>query len=135
MGKAVGLWVAYHCCGALREIIPDLMDIGVDVLNPIQCNCPGMDPPELKRDFGQDLCFMGGLDNLHTIPYGTAKEVYRSTCALIDRMTSDGGGYILAASHTIPLETPEENIFALFAAGGVSREEVFDRAADMRARL
>ena len=52
VGKAHGLAVAYHCCGALRPIIPDLIEMGLDVLNPIQCNCPGMDAAELKRDFG-----------------------------------------------------------------------------------
>ncbi|MDZ7270653.1 MAG: hypothetical protein ONB17_03465 [candidate division KSB1 bacterium] len=135
VGKKRGLWVAYHCCGAMREIIPDLIEIGVDVLNPIQCNCPGMEPGALKREFGQALSFMGGLDNLHTIPYGTAHEVYLSTRALIEQMTIDGGGYILAASHTIPPEAPDENVFALVAAAGVSREEIFDRAADIRARV
>ena len=54
--------MAYHCCGALRPIIPDLIEIGLDVLNPIQCNCPGMDPLELKREFGAQLTFMGGVD-------------------------------------------------------------------------
>ncbi|MCR4438061.1 MAG: uroporphyrinogen decarboxylase family protein [bacterium] len=135
VGKERGLWVAYHCCGALREIIPDLIEIGVDVLNPIQCNCPGMEPGALKEDFGESLSFMGGLDNLRVIPYGTSEEVYRSTGELIELMSRDGGGYILAASHTIPPETPDENIFALFAAAGVSREEIFDRAADIRRRL
>ncbi len=134
VGKAQGLWVAYHCCGALREIIPDLIEIGVDVLNPIQHGCPGMEADKLKEDFGRELAFMGGLDNLHTIPYGTPEEVYRSTRALIESMSRDGGGYILAASHTIPPETPEENIFALLAAANVSREEIFDRASDIRAR-
>ena len=60
VGKQRGLPVAYHCCGALRPIIPDLIEIGLDVLNPVQCNCPGMDPLELKREFGDRLAFMGG---------------------------------------------------------------------------
>jgi len=135
VGKAQGLWVAYHCCGALREIIPDLIEIGVDVLNPIQYGCPGMGPAGLKRDFGKELTFMGGLDNLRTIPYGTPEQVYRSTLELIEVLSADGGGYILAASHTIPPETPQHNIFALLEAAGVSREEVMDRAADIRARV
>ena len=62
VGKQHHLWVAYHCCGALRPIIPDLIEIGLDVLNPVQGNCPGMDPLELKREFGQQITFMGGLD-------------------------------------------------------------------------
>jgi uroporphyrinogen decarboxylase len=135
VGKRRGLPVAYHCCGALRAIIPDLIEMGMDVLNPVQSNCPGMDPFELKREFGQKLAFMGGLDTQGLLPNGSATEVHRATAALIDGMTTDGGGYILAASHTIPPETPDANIFAMYAAAGISREEIFDRAAEIRARL
>ena len=133
VGKAHGLWVAYHCCGALRPIIGDLVEMGLDVLNPIQCNCPGMDPIELKREFGARLSFMGGVDTQELLPHGTAAEVRRATRRLIDGMTSDGGGYILAASHTIPPETPMENIFAMYAEAGLEREAIFDRAAAARA--
>jgi len=133
VGKAKGLWVAFHCCGAIRPIIQDLIDIGVDVLNPVQCNCPGMDPLELKRDFGKELAFMGGVDTQGLLPSGSTDEVFRATRRLIQGMTEDGGGYILAASHAIPPETPLENIFAMYAAAGVSREEIEDRAADVRA--
>jgi uroporphyrinogen decarboxylase len=132
VGKTADLWMAYHCCGSLRPIISDLIEMGVDVLNPIQCNCPGMDPLELKREFGRDLAFMGGVDTVDLLPNGTAEDVHRATARLIEGMTQDGGGYILAASHTIPPETPDENIFALFAAAGVSREEIFDRASGIR---
>lgn len=134
VGRAHGLPVAYHCCGALRPIIPDLIEIGLDVLNPIQCLCPGMDALELKREFGQHLSFMGGVDTQELLPNGTAEEVRHATRRLIDGMTSDGGGYLLAASHTIPPETPLENIFAMYAEAGISREEILDRAADVRAR-
>ena len=133
VGKAHGLWVAFHCCGALRPIIADLVEMGLDVLNPIQCNCPGMDPLELKREFGAALSFMGGVDTQDLLPHGTAAEVQRATRRLIDGMTSDGGGYILAASHTIPPETPMENIFAMYAEAGLSREAIFDCAAAVRA--
>jgi uroporphyrinogen decarboxylase len=132
VSKAAGLWHAHHCCGALRPIIPDLIEMGVDVLNPIQCNCPGMDPLELKKEFGRDLAFMGGVDTVELLPNGTVKEVRTSTARLLRGMTADGGGYILAASHTVPPETPDDNIFALFAEAGVSREEIFDRAAGFR---
>ncbi len=135
VGKSHGLWVAYHCCGALRPIIPDLIEIGMDVLNPVQSNCPGMDPLELKQEFGQDLAFMGGVDTQYLLPMGTVTEVRRATARLLEGMTSDGGGYILAASHTVPPETPDENIFAMYAEAGVSREEIFDRAAQIRAQI
>ena len=132
VSKAAGLWHAHHCCGALRPIIPDLIEMGLDVLNPIQCNCPGMDPLELKKEFGRDLAFMGGIDTVDLLPQGTVEEVRKSTARLLQGMTAGGGGYILAASHTIPPETPDQNIFALFDEAGVSRQEIFDRAAQMR---
>jgi uroporphyrinogen decarboxylase len=132
VGKAKGLWVAYHCCGALRPIIGDLVEIGMDVLNPVQCNCPGMDPLELKKEFGKQLAFMGGVDTQGVLPSGTVDEVRRATAGLIEGMTADGGGFILAASHTVPPETPDENIFAMYAEAGISREEIFDRAAGIR---
>jgi uroporphyrinogen decarboxylase len=132
VGKNAGLWVAYHCCGAHRPIISDLVEMGLDVLNPIQSRSPGMNALELKREFGHDLAFMGGLDTIGLLPYGTPGEVRRGTEELIQGMTSDGGGFVLAASHTIPLETPDENIFAMYDAAGVSKEEIFDRAARIR---
>jgi uroporphyrinogen decarboxylase len=134
-GKRRGLWVAYHSCGAIRPIIPDLIEMGLDVLNPIQCRCPGMDPLELKREFGRQLAFMGGVDTEQMLPHSTASEVYAATRQLVEGMTADGGGYILAASHTVPPETPLENIFAMYAAAGMSAEEIGDRAADIRAGL
>jgi uroporphyrinogen decarboxylase len=94
-----------------------------------------MDPVELKREFGAQLAFMGGLDTQGVLPSGTADEVRRATAALIEGMTADGGGYILAASHTIPPETPDDNIFAMYGEAGISRAEIFDRAASIRARL
>ncbi len=133
VGKQHHLPVAYHCCGAMRTIIPDLIEMGIDVLNPIQSNCPGMEARMLKRDFGSRLTFMGGLDTIELIPRGTAQEVFRETRRLIEDMTADGGGYILAASHTVPPETPMENIFALYEAAGETRENIFDRAATLRA--
>lgn len=132
VGKSKGLWVAYHSCGSIRPIIPDLIEIGIDVLNPIQCNCPGMDPFELKSEFGKHMSFMGGIDTQGMLPTGTAAQVRNYTETLIEKMTSDGGGFILAASHTIPPETPFDNIFAMYEAAGVSKEEIFDRAADVR---
>ncbi len=133
VGKRRGLWVAYHSCGAVRDIIGDLVEMGLDVLNPVQCNCPGMDPLEIKREFGKDLAFMGGVDTQGVLPMGTAGDVRRATAHLIEGMTADGGGYILAASHTVPPETPDDNIFATYAEAGISKEEIFDRASAIRA--
>ena len=135
VGHQHGLPVAYHCCGALRPLIPDLIELGMDVLNPVQGNCRGMDPFELKREFGAQITFMGGLDTQDLLPNGSAADVQRATAELIEGMTTDGGGYILAASHTIPPETPDANIFAMYAAAGLTQTEIFDRAAALRARL
>ena len=132
VGKSRGLWLAFHCCGGLRPIIPDLIEIGLDVLNPIQGNCPGMDPINLKKEFGDKLAFMGGVDTQNLLPYASVSQVRRATAELIQGMTADGGGYILAASHTIPPETPDENIFAMYAEAGISRAEIFDHAAQIR---
>jgi uroporphyrinogen decarboxylase len=134
VGKEAGVWLAHHCCGSLRPIISDLIEMGLHVLNPIQCNCPGMDPLDLKKEFGETLAFMGGVDTVELLPHGTVGEVRASTTHLLEGMTAHGGGYILAASHTIPPETPDENIFALFAVAGVTKQEIFDHAAEIRRR-
>jgi uroporphyrinogen decarboxylase len=135
VGKQHGLYVAFHSCGAIRPIIPDLIEIGVDVLNPVQCTCPGMNPLDLKKEFGRDLAFMGGVDTQGVLPHGTADEVRQATAQLLEGMTTDGGGYILAASHTVPPETPDENIFAMYDEAGITRQEIFDKAAHLRQSL
>jgi uroporphyrinogen decarboxylase len=132
VAKKNGIYAAFHSCGGIRPIIGDLVEIGMEVLNPIQCNCAGMDPLELKKEFGKDLTFMGGIDTQELLPNGTAEDVFRETTRLIEGMTFDGGGYILAASHTIPPETPDENIFAMYKAAGLSREQIFDNAVNIR---
>lgn len=133
-GRRRQLPIAYHCCGALRPIIPDLIEMGLAVLNPIQANCPGMEAEELKREFGPHLTFMGGVDTQWLLPRGSVDDVRRATARLLEVMTAGGGGYILAASHTISPETPLENVFALYREAGVSQEQILDRAASLRAR-
>jgi len=130
--ELAGVKVELHCCGGVRPLLPDLIDAGLDAINPVQISCKGMDAAELKREFGSALTFMGGVDTQRLLPMATADEVRRATRNLIDSMTADGGGYILAASHTIPPETPVENIFAMYQEAGISREEAFDRAAGIR---
>ncbi len=132
VGRKNRMWVAHHCCGATRPVIPDLIEMGVNVLNPVQGNCPGMDPVELKREYGAELAFMGGIDTQELLPGGSVSDVRRETEYLLEKMTADGGGYILAASHVIPHETPLENVFAMYEAAGVSREEIFNRASEIR---
>jgi uroporphyrinogen decarboxylase len=135
VGKRHGIYVAFHSCGTIRPIIGDLIEIGVQVLNPVQCNCPGMDPLELKKEFGKDLAFMGGVNTQGVLPHGSADQVRQATARLLEGMTADGGGYILAASHTVPPETPDENIFAMYDEAGITRQEIFDKAAQIRRSL
>jgi len=77
--------------------------------------------------------FMGGADTQGVLPHGTADQVRAATAELLEGMTADGGGYILAASYTVPPETPDENILAMYGEAGIKKEEIFDRAAQVRA--
>ena len=94
-----------------------------------------MSPLDLKREFGSHIAFMGGIDTQDLLPNGTTAEVRRVTRQLLDGMTADGGGYIMAASHTISPETPDENVFAMYEVAGIARQEIFDRAASIRATV
>ncbi len=104
------LKVAYHCDGNLIPIIPDLIEIGLDVLNPIQP--ASMDPAKIKKDFGDKLCFWGTLDEQHTLPFGTAKDVENQ---VKERLKTIGknGGLILGPTHHVQLDTPMENFWAM----------------------
>jgi uroporphyrinogen decarboxylase len=106
--------VFFHSCGAIREIIPDLIEIGVDILNPVQVSAPGMDSAELKQEFGKDLVFWGGgIDTQSILPYGTPQQVREE----VKRRLNDfmpGGGYIFAPTHNIQADVPPENIVAMW---------------------
>jgi uroporphyrinogen decarboxylase len=94
-------------------LIPDLIALGVDILDPIQVAAQGMDPAGLKQDFGGKIAFHGGVCTQRTLPFATPAEV-RS--AVLDRIASlgAGGGYILAATHDISADTPPANIMAMY---------------------
>jgi uroporphyrinogen decarboxylase len=104
------LKVAYHCDGDLRSIIPELIEIGVDVLNPIQPAC--MDPAEIKRAYGDRLCFWGSLDEQHTLPFGGPDDVRREVLSRLDHMGRNGG-LIIGPTHHVQLDTPLENFWAM----------------------
>ena len=105
--------IIHHCCGACREIIPDLIEIGVDALNPTQTSANGMDPFELKRDFGDDIVFWGGIDVIHLLPRGSTQDVEREVKRHIDAL-APGGGYVFAPSHIIQRFTPPENVLTMY---------------------
>ncbi|MGA2478889.1 MAG: uroporphyrinogen decarboxylase family protein, partial [Spirochaetia bacterium] len=104
-----------HSCGALRDILPDLVDIGVEVLNPVQVSARGMDPAELKRTFGGSLSFWGGVDTQHVLSRGTPQEVAREARRIAE-ILGKGGGYVLNPVHNIQPDVPPANIVALFGA-------------------
>jgi uroporphyrinogen decarboxylase len=105
--------VFYHGDGNMRKIIPDLMEIGVDILNPVQPEC--MDPGELKRLYGNRLSFWGTLGTQTTLPFGTPDEV-RETCRRRIETVGDSGGLLLSPSHVLEPEVPFENIEAMVSA-------------------
>jgi len=108
--KNPALKVAYHTDGSIYQIIPDLIEIGVDVLNPIQPQ--SMDPVRLKREYGDRLCFWGTIDIQQTLPYGTPDEV---RAEVRDRLhtVGAGGGLIIGPTHNVQLDTPMENFRAM----------------------
>ncbi|MDI7276337.1 MAG: uroporphyrinogen decarboxylase family protein, partial [Anaerolineae bacterium] len=89
--RSRGVKVMFHSCGAVRELIPDLIDTGVDILMPVQPSAVGMDPARLKAEYGRDLCFYGGIDVQHTLPYGSPTEVRAEVRGRIETLGRDGG--------------------------------------------
>ena len=105
LAHQAGVYVFFHSDGAVRPIIPDMIEAGIDVLNPIQWRCPGMDRAELKREFGELIVFHGGVDNQQTLPFGSVEDV-RAEVAYNLEVLGAGGGYILAPCHNIQAVTP-----------------------------
>jgi uroporphyrinogen decarboxylase len=108
-----GLRVFYHTDGAARRLLGPILDCGVDILNPIQHACPGMDMSELKREFGARVIFHGGVDNQFALPRGTAGDVRRETCRCLQNLGAGREGYICCSCHNVQAGTPLENILAL----------------------
>lgn len=108
-----GLKVLYHSDGAMEQLIGPLIDCGIDVLNPIQHACPGMDRAALKRNHGHRVIFHGGVDNQFVLPRGTADEVRRETRACLETLGAGREGYICCSCHNIQPGTPLENILAM----------------------
>jgi uroporphyrinogen decarboxylase len=105
----------FHTDGAIRPFIPDMIQGGIGVLNPIQPDCEGMESAKLKEDFGSELVFHGGIDIQSVLPYGSIEEVRaavkRAICSL-----AAGGGYILSPAHFVQSDTSPENIVAMTKA-------------------
>lgn len=108
-----GAKVIYHTDGSVMPAVPGLLDMGIDVLQALQFDATRMDPVALKGDFGDRLCFEGGISVQKTLPFGTADDVRREVEDRI-RVLGHNGGYILGPSHAIQAGTPPENIVAMF---------------------
>lgn len=113
--KRFGKPAAYHSCGSVYALIPDIIDIGIDALNPVQVAAAHMDTARLKREFGRQLTFWGAIDTQRVLPWGTPEEVRREVRRRMADL-AEGGGYILSAVHNIQAEVPPENVVAMYEA-------------------
>jgi uroporphyrinogen decarboxylase len=108
-----GAYVFHHNDGAIRRILPDLIDLGIDILNPVQWRCSGMGRRALIKDFGCRIAFHGGMDNQQTLPFGTVRDVENEVLENLE-ILGKAGRYILAPCHNIQANTPVENIIAMY---------------------
>lgn len=118
--KDAGLPMFMHCCGNITEFIPDLIDMGLDVLEPVQ---PVMDLKYLKKEYGKYITFWGGIDTQKLLPYGTPQEVKRMASETI-RTLGQGGGLIIAPSQEVMMDVPIENVKALVETIMTERKDV-----------
>ncbi len=108
--------VMLHCCGGVQPLLADLIDAGLDAINPVQITCAGMDPASLKREFGKRLCFWGGgCDTRSVLPKGTPAQIRAHVLAQLQIM-SPGGGFVFQQVHNIMADVPPQNIVAMFDA-------------------
>jgi len=110
------VYIFFHTCGSVYEIIPDLIEIGVDILNPVQVSAAHMDTRRLKKEFGKDIVFWGGgVDTQDVLPHGTPEKVKEEVKRRIDDL-APGGGFVFATVHNIQADVPPENIMAMWEA-------------------
>lgn len=105
--------IFYHTCGAVSSIIPDFIEIGIDIINPVQVRANGMEAEKLKRQFGDKIAFWGGIDSQHVLPSGSIADVEKEVRHLI-RSMAPGGGLVACAVHNIQADVPPANVLALF---------------------
>ncbi|OHB81617.1 MAG: hypothetical protein A2V98_22655 [Planctomycetes bacterium RBG_16_64_12] len=113
LAKQAGVKSMLHSCGSVRAFIPELIEAGVDILNPIQVGARGMVPVELKEEFGSRLCFHGGIDIQQTLPRGSPDDVRREVRTRVGELGHDGG-YIVCSTHNLQNDTPTDNIVAMY---------------------
>lgn len=105
--------IYYHSCGAVSPMLGDLIEIGVDAINPVQVSAKNMNPRDLKRLYGKNITFWGGIDSQKILPSGTTDEVRAAVRYMVDEL-APGGGYILAGVHNLQPDVPPENIAAMY---------------------
>ncbi len=106
----------FHSCGNVRPLIPDYIEIGTDILNPVHIRATGMDPVELKRDFGKDIVFWGGgVDTQDVLPYGTPEQVKDDVRRNIEAL-APGGGFVFNTVHNIQADVAPQNLIAMYEA-------------------
>jgi uroporphyrinogen decarboxylase len=103
----------FHSCGSVASVLDDFVEIGVDILNPVQTTAAGMDPVELKKKYAGRLAFWGAMDTQNVLPHGSVDDVKRMVEERIEQL-GDGGGYVLASCHNIQPDVPLENVLAMF---------------------
>ncbi|MDO9086975.1 MAG: uroporphyrinogen decarboxylase family protein [Anaerolineaceae bacterium] len=108
--------VFFHSCGAIRPIIPDFIEIGVDIINPVQFNLAGMEPASLKKEFGRDIVFWGGGVETQSILGGGTTEQVRENVRQQIEVLADDGGFVFATVHNIQADVPPENLNAMWEA-------------------
>ncbi len=113
LAHEAGVSVFFHSDGAVRSIIPDMIEAGIDILNPVQWRSPGMERATLKQDFGGQVVFHGAMDNQQTLPFGTVEDVRNEVLENLELLGA-GGGFIIAPCHNIQAVSPPQNIVALY---------------------
>jgi uroporphyrinogen decarboxylase len=112
--KAPNIKIMFHSCGSIKPLIPDLIEAGIDILNPVQISASDMDPASLKKEFGSDITFWGGgIDTQHTLPKGTPDQIEYEIRTNLE-IFAPGGGFVFAPVHNIQEEVPPENIIKMF---------------------
>jgi uroporphyrinogen decarboxylase len=110
------LYVFLHSCGSIYNLIPDLIDVGVDILNPVQTSAAEMDPIRLKKEFGDKVTFWGGgCDTQSVLPHATPEEIEAHVRERI-QILAPGGGFVFTQVHNVQSNVPPENIIAMFNA-------------------
>jgi len=109
------VYIFLHSCGSVYDFLPDLIETGVDILNPVQVSAANMDSKKLKKEFGKDITFWGGIDTQQVLPWGTAQQVRDEVKRRIDDL-APGGGFIFNPVHNIQEEVPPQNIMAMWEA-------------------